>query len=134
MAAPYVVQLTVPANTPTSNPVRKQILPAAGIVARVQIRFPDKCYGAVGVRLLDRDSQYAPVESGWIHANAGTVEWTDERRLSGPPFALNVEGYSLASDYPHTIEVRVDCVQRTLEMLLEGLTEVMRGPQTNRPR
>ncbi len=107
MSAPYELQLVVPANTPQSSPVSVGLDPDRQRIIRVELMFPDGCLFAIGVRIRDRDTPYAPKLSGWVRGNDQMVAWDDEYVMHGPPPHLTIEAYSDADDYPHTIEARI---------------------------
>jgi hypothetical protein len=73
----------------------------------VDLYFRDGCLDAIGVRLLERGSQIAPLPAGWLRDNNKHITWTESRHLNGPPWELTLEGYSLALDWEHTIDIKV---------------------------
>lgn len=91
-----------------------QVIHSIGVrrVIHGQIRFAAGAYHAVGVRLLDRGRQIAPVPSGWITGNNEVVSWSEDRRLEGPPFEITIEAYSIAEDWPHVVEIQLEVIPR----------------------
>lgn len=78
-------------------------------VTSVRIRFPRGCAGLVGVRLLDRSMQFAPLPApGWIVADGESIIWKENRKLAGSPFEISIELYNEDDTYPHTIGVYVE--------------------------
>lgn len=106
----YTRSITIPKNTAAASPYSEVINPGEGIVTRVWVRFPRGCAGLVGVRLLDRSSQFAPLPApGWLVADGETIDWVENRRLMGGPWVVTVEGYNTDTIYPHTLQVVLTC-------------------------
>lgn len=95
------------------------------VVDRVSVHFPDGPLGTCGIRILDRDAQFAPAGPtyGWIVDNANIVEWDEDHELDGPPWEINFEGYNMAVDHDHKIQIRMEIVQHSLAELLSDLNE-----------
>lgn len=103
----YSVEFPVPPETPRTNPARIDLQIGAGHILGFNVLFPAGCLGAVGVRLLDRDSQIAPLGSGWVIDENKSVGWSEDRRLTGPPYLLRAEAFNEAIDYSHSLNIRV---------------------------
>jgi hypothetical protein len=101
----YEQTITVPPNTPEASPVEILIRPGLGRVLTCQILFLEGSLGAVGVRLMDENCQFAPRPSGWFFDSAS---WVENRKLQGPPFRVTVQGYSTALDWSHSIRIRLE--------------------------
>lgn len=104
----YEQTLTVPPNTPEASPVEIVINPGVGRLMGVQIIFMEGCLGAVGIKLMDENRQFAPLPSGWLH---DTASWIENRKLQGPPYRVIVKGMSEALDWPHKVRIRLEIVR-----------------------
>ncbi len=102
MIAIYADSLTVPPNTPEATPARKTLSLGQGLLRQISIMFPDGTLGAVGVRVSQNGRPFLP-QTGWLRDNNKTVSYSPFLRMEGGPYLINLEGYSLASDWPHTI-------------------------------
>jgi hypothetical protein len=125
----YVAKLTVPKNTGDSAPVSIDMNPHEDVVQSAQVMFPTNAAGLVGVRILDRDSRFAPAPSsptGWITGDGVTVEWDQDYTLSGPSHRVQVQAYNLDDTYPRTVEVRMEIVPRSMRQVLQALAEELR--------
>jgi hypothetical protein len=100
------ISFTVPPNTPDSQPVEAVIPISAPILRDIDAYFPEGCKNVVGIRFKDYGSQFWP-ETGWLYGANRSLSWNGRKRLTGPGYWLVVQGYSRASDWPHTIEINV---------------------------
>ena len=102
--------IEIPANTSPSNPIYELVFPTARYLQDVWALFPSGCLGLVGIRILDRGTQIIP-QNGWMFGNNQEFHFGVGRNLTGPPFQIRIEGHSLASDWVHTIRVRMEITQ-----------------------
>lgn len=103
----WLAVLAVPPNTPISTPVSAILHPTLGLLTGVEVYFRDGCLDAVGIRILERGRQLAPMpDNTWLRDNNNHIAWSEYRRLEGSPYELAVEGYSIALDWTHTIDVK----------------------------
>ena len=120
----YVVSLTVPKNTPQSKPLSVEIIPQAGSIERGRIMFPLNAAGLLGARLLDRDQQFMPAPNsptGWVTGDGVTIEWEEDRQLTGPPYRMLLQAYNLDDTYNRTIELRLEIVQQSMRSMMAQL-------------
>lgn len=104
----YEQTLTVPPNTPEASPVEILMRPGVGKILTCQVLFPEGAMGAVGVRLMDENTQFAPRPSGWFYDSAS---WYENRRLQGPPYRVTIQGISEALDWPHSVRIRMEIIR-----------------------
>lgn len=75
-------------------------------VTGVWLRFPRGCAGLVGIRILDRSLQIAPLPApNWIALDGESIRWTENRKLQGSPYEITIEAYNQDDTYPHTVAV-----------------------------
>ena len=116
--------LAVPARTPERSAVSATIPIDRPVVVGCEIAFPDGPLGTLGIRLLDRQKQFAPDPRGsntWILDNDRNVSWPEDHELDGPPWEIRVEGYNLAADHQHTAQIRIQIVDFSMAELLDRL-------------
>lgn len=108
----YQAALTVPANTPEDAPVIAILRPTVSYIQTVSVYFRDGCLDAVGVRIEGAGSHpIAPLPGGqWFKDNNYHIVWSEGTILEGPPFLVYILGYSLAVDWPHIIDVRMEII------------------------
>ena len=116
--------LVVPARTPQRSASTATIPIDRPVVVACEVAFPDGPLGTLGIRLLDREKQFAPdprASNTWILDNDRNVSWIEDHRLDGPPWEIRIEGYNLAADHEHTAQVRIEIAQASMPELLERL-------------
>jgi len=125
----YTLVVTVPPATRPRQAIRTPLEVHAATVDHVSIAFEDGCFRTVGVRLLNRDRQFAPHDppGGWLFGNNEKIDWREEYTLDGPPYIVDIETHSMAADYNHEIEVRLEVVQVSMERALSELTAALGG-------
>ena len=101
--------------------VRERVVDAGSVY------FEDGCYNAVGVALRNRGKQFAPYGEGWITGNDCTIAWNEEYHLEMSPFKIEILTYSLAVDYPHRVELRIETVDETFQMAVSRLVAAIDG-------
>ncbi len=105
----YAQKITVPLSTPARAPLLVRVPIGEPIVNSVKVQFPRGCAGLVGVRLLDRSMQFAPLPApGWIVADDAVIGWAENKKLAGSPFEISIELYNEDDTYPHVISVYVE--------------------------
>lgn len=118
----------IPKQTHRDNPLEYDIDVILPVIDYCRIRFQAGPRGSVGIRLTDRGKTFAPgpPHYGWIIDDENIVEWKEGRELDGPPYKVRIIAYNMARDHPHTIQVRLDVVEFTLEMLIDDLRKSIR--------
>ena len=106
----YEGVIVVPPNTPEHTPTEIVTRPLQGFIKNVSVLFPLGALGLVGIRISEDNRQFAPISGGWIKDNDKAVNFQVNRQMQGPPYRVVIHGYSNASDWPHTITVRLEIV------------------------
>jgi hypothetical protein len=102
--------IIVPPNTPEHTPAEIVVRPLQGLIKNVSVLFPAGALGLVKIRIMEDNRQFAPANSGWISDNNKEVNFQANRQMQGPPYRVVIQGYSNASDWLHTITVRMEIV------------------------
>lgn len=100
----YEYTLTIPANTPSSAPVREVVSLCPGTITKVDIFFVPDCAGYVGVRVLRFEHQLWPTNPDvWFRRNEDGPDWEESFPLDDDPYELIVEGYNEDDSYAHDV-------------------------------
>ena len=51
----YVLPLTIPADTPETDPIEEELALTYGVIQRVEIEFPPGCAGLAHIKILYLD-------------------------------------------------------------------------------
>jgi len=128
----FAWDITIPANTPKTTPVR-QLLPIDfGLITRIDIVFPAGCGGLVRIRLLRYESQLVPLNpASWLRGDDETVPCEVYQEIYEAPAELKFEGGNEDDTYEHTIGVRINVIPKkkapSITQILEALKEKFVG-------
>jgi hypothetical protein len=107
----YEFKLTIPANTPATDPTEQTVQLSPGIISHVELQFPRGTVGLVHVVVRRALHQVWPTNpDGDIAAEGINVSWADDYDLSEPPFELTLSGYNLDDTFDHTITFRFELI------------------------
>ena len=102
----YDFDLSIPANTPESDPVTVEFKVPAGMITRVRIMIPEGCFGLVHVRIMHYEYQVWPSNPGeWYEGDGVQIEFDESYRLEEDWNPIRIEGYNEDDTYDHTIRV-----------------------------
>ena len=105
----YAWDITVGASTLESSPKTQELKLTAGVITRVDLKYPAGCKGMVKVRILHSEFQLVPLSRGeWVTGDNETVPTETFFTLSPDQNSLKFVGVSPGTSYPHTITVRVN--------------------------
>lgn len=103
----YEFALTIPANTPETDPVSMLAPLVAGTIDHVEVQFWAGHRGNVHVRIFDRQHQVWPTNlDDWLTSEAYTISFDEQYVLVDRPYTLIIEGYNEDTDYEHQVIVR----------------------------
>lgn len=112
----YSVEVTVPANTPATSPVLREVLLTPGVVQQVDVQFPSGCVGLVRTLCRRGTHQVWPSNEGASFVgNNQTISWQDDYELEAAPFVLRLFAWNLDDTYEHTIIWRLSVRNFTLD-------------------
>jgi len=123
----YEFDITVPANTPQSEPTRLECRLTSGVIRHVEVAFPPGPCALVHISLWRFEHQVYPTNPDddfcW---EDHTIAFDDEFELDSWPYTMIIKGWSEAEDYPHTITIRLELGEKvyTLADLLAQRTPV----------
>lgn len=104
----YEYDLTIPANTLVSAPVRQIMLIDRGIIHKVEVEFPGGSNKAVLVTIRDALHQVYPTNpDGQLKANNFTISGSEWLEVEEPPYQLEAYGWSPGTTYQHVITIRL---------------------------
>jgi hypothetical protein len=118
------ISITVPFNTPESNPVLTTIPLQKGKIEHCYITFPSGCAGLVHAQLFIHNIQVAPYNpTASLIGNGISIMCIKDYLIDQPPYELSVKAWSLDDTFDHTLLLDImtdDKVGKTLpELLME---------------
>jgi len=104
----YVESLLVPARTPETKPVEKEIEIPRGMVSLWEVYFPPGCHGLVRFAVLYGEIHLFPREKGkWHRGDSETISHEDRWLTPDEPTKLRLVGWSADELYSHELQIRI---------------------------
>jgi len=127
----YVFDLTVPANTPYTNPVTLDCEIDPGVVSQAEVIFPPGCAGLVRCAVFRELTQLWPHNpDSSFRGDGETIRWSEDYQVWEEPFVFVLKGWSDDDTYDHTITLRIN-VLRTQDTVggarASGLPDYLRN-------
>ncbi len=102
----YSFTVTVPAETPRSEPIEQKVALTAGVVDQLMVHFPAGCAGLVGLRVLRGSFQIWPlVTDEWFVSDDHTIIFPDNLPLTPGTDVLSIEAYNEDTVNDHALTV-----------------------------
>jgi hypothetical protein len=123
----YLVEVTVPSQTPASDPQVTRIEVYPGMVTQEWFGFPPGCYGLAHIQVWHHGIQlwpFSPHES--FHWDGYVYELTDRYPIDSEPYELVVKTWNEDDTYDHALTFAVEIEPAPLVAGTEGLAEVLR--------
>jgi hypothetical protein len=115
----FAWDIDIAAGTLEAEPIIQILKLSAGIIVKVEIKFPDGCHGMVKIKLLRNEAQLIPLNLGnWVTGDAETVTTPEYYELSETPTQLKFIGCSPGTTFKHTITVRITILPKPIASLL----------------
>lgn len=109
----YAWDITVSAGTTTASPKTQVLKLSAGVITRVDIKFPAGCHGLVKVRIRRSEFQLVPLSKDeWITGDDETIPTEAYYELESTPTELKFIGASPGTTYDHTVTVRIQVLPK----------------------
>lgn len=104
----YEFDITVPANTAKTNPVKQELLLCKGIIHRVEIQFPIGTRALVHGRLKHHLFGQLPTNpEGDFKADGYIIPIDENLEFNAEPYKFDAEFWSEADTYDYIVTVRV---------------------------
>lgn len=104
----YVLAPTIPANTPETDPLKTEIMVAAGTLSEVAIYFPWGCAGLAHVQIWHNERQIFPTNLGAsYHGNDLLIEFNENYPLPDSTNKIMLVEWNEDDTYDHTPIVRL---------------------------
>jgi len=117
----YSFDLLIPANTLKAAPVEREVNLTWGVITEVEIRFPPRCVGLAGVRILEHRHQLWPTNlDAWFYGNDETIKWDEYHELFEMPAIFTLLGYNDDDTFPHTPIIRFEILHPLVAMAKYG--------------
>jgi len=111
----YSVALTIPANTPESNPGEERVQLTHGVITHIEVEFPAGCRGKVYAYVRDSLHQVWPTNpDGKFRTDGRVIAWDDYLEIFQSPYVLTVGGWNNSTKYPHTITFYFELTPRDI--------------------
>lgn len=104
----FVATLTVPANTPDTNPVAKKMTLKPGVIKRIEVLFPFGCNGLVKAWVKHGEIQIVPYNAeGRLQGSGEALGDNVYYEIPDEPAEITVYASSPGSAHEHTLYIRV---------------------------
>ena len=105
----YVLPLTIPADTPETDPIEEELALTYGVIQRVEIEFPPGCAGLAHIKILYHEFYLYPSNPGTYFSGDGfTIAFDDVFPVTEVPHMVKVVGYNEDDTFSHTVTVRIN--------------------------
>jgi hypothetical protein len=109
----YVKDITTPADTELSSPMKTVLQVANGLVYKIELQFPPGSYGLLGVCIKDGSYQIWPSEDKtFFRGDDNLIAFDDLYLKSNPPFNFDIFTYNLDTLYEHEVIIRIGLVSK----------------------
>lgn len=123
----YAYELTIPPQTTADAPETLTVRLSHGILERLEVQFPNGCAGQVGVQIYFHTHQVFPTNPDhWFVSDGYTIAFDESFDLTSPRYEMELRGYNLFDDYPHTVYFRFG-VTNVSETLAQKIARLWRG-------
>ncbi|MEM2196598.1 MAG: hypothetical protein QXI11_02005 [Thermoproteota archaeon] len=119
----YIVEVEIPAATPASKPVFKEIEIEEDAITQIIVYIPPGVRGSAMTRLMYGEYQVFPRPRGqWISGDAAQFTYREVLILPSKRSKLRVEGISPNATYPHTITWHITALPKEIAHLALALS------------
>lgn len=119
----YEYELEIPQQTLESDPEMLEIILPKGVIKRVNICFPDGCFGLAKVKIIHNEFKIFPSNpKAWFAWNNYCIEFDEDYELKESFNLLRLYGYNDDDSYLHTITFRFG-VRGEWRLAFEGMGE-----------
>jgi hypothetical protein len=109
----YEYDLTVPANTPATDPLVQPVDLQPGRIIAMAVQFPLRCVGLVHAQILtDLHVQWPSNPDASLSGDGATIEWHEEYDLDPTAPRLRLVGWNLDDTFDHTITFRINVLPK----------------------
>lgn len=111
----YDVALTIPVDTPQTNPAEQEVKLTHGVITHVEVEFPPGCNGMVYAYIRQGLHQVWPTNPDSQFATSGrAIVWNDYIELFTEPYSVVIGGYSPDTRYDHKIIFRFEVTSKDI--------------------
>jgi len=104
----YVAKITIPANTPSSNPVETTVTVEGDVITKIIVLIPAGVRALAGISIFYGIKQYFPREEDtWITGDNESIPFDVYISLPESPCQLKIKGYNDDTKYQHTFYLRL---------------------------
>lgn len=109
----YLADITTPANTPKSSPLKTVLKVTKGLVYRIEIEFPPGPSGLLFVSVKDGGVAIWPTGSNEaFRGDDNQINFDDIYLKDQPPYKFDIYTYNLDDTYEHSVRLRIGMVSK----------------------
>lgn len=114
----HVAQVTVPFNTPETNPVAEIIKLTKGRLKTITVQFPPGCVNLVGVWFSYHGQKILPWNlEGVLFGDSSTLVFDFDYKIDSEPYEVIFCAYNIDDIFDHTIYTTLTLVPDTVERI-----------------
>ena len=118
----YKLDINLPANTAILSATDTTMRLTKGRIKKVEVYFPWGCAGLVGIQVIRKTWQLAPLTRGeWLKGNDLLLSHTYDYDLGVEPYDLVIKGYNIDDTYEHTPFVIIEIIRDKRNIQLDQL-------------
>jgi len=111
----YIVDVTVPANTPQTSPTEETVKIEEEVIVHVEVMFPPGPRGMVYTACYYGEEQLFPRPYGsYLRGDGEVIEWNECYELPESPCILTIKAWSPGTSYDHTITWRINALPKSV--------------------
>jgi len=126
----YHADITVPAGTPQSSPVTKELTIKDEVVTKIAVTFPWGCNGLVYVAIFYGPYQLFPRPDGEaLHDSGKRVEARMYWECPEKETKLTIKAWAPSTSYDHTLMIDVEALPKSIaapHKTFEGLINLLK--------
>jgi len=116
----YAWDITIPANTLATAPVKRSLKVNEGVLTKVEVKFPAGQHGLVRCRISRGGVAFiAPRNPDeYVTGDDEAATWHTYEEIDEPPFELVFTGSSPGTTYAHTVTVRLEVLPKRIASMI----------------
>jgi len=111
----YTTSITIPANTPASSPVTKDIMLKSGVLTKVSVLIPAGHFALAHLIIRYGGTQIIP-DVGDISGDDETLSWSEYIDIPEPHRTLTLVGWNDDDTYAHTFYIRFEILPKIIAL------------------
>ena len=123
----FETSITIPKETPSTNPELKMLGIAHGIITKIMVRPRAGHQNLAHCVILHHEHQIAPSTEGMdLHGEFFPIDWEEYYESYQPPYELKIKGWNDDDTFPHTFTIYVVVLPRKAIIAL-SIVDAIKG-------